>query len=89
MALLIVTITKSTFEKMEALIHSIKFLPAEFALYHYIYLSYSLPWNTVFISRMILLAATWIWTINYRNGHVGLLVLHLLSLLKPWLFVEI
>ena len=42
-------------------------------------LLYDLAWN----AAVMLLTATWIWQISYRNGHVGLLVLHLLPLLNP------
>ena len=35
-----------------------------------------------------LLVATWNCWISYRNGYVGLLVLHLLPLLNPWHIVE-
>ena len=41
------------------------------------------------MSGLVLLVATWNCWISYRNGYVGLLVLHLLRLLNPWLIVEI
>ena len=40
------------------------------------------------MSGLVLLVATWNCWISYRNGYVGLLVLHLLPLLSPWLIVE-
>ena len=33
-------------------------------------------WNTVVMSGLVLLVATWNCWISYRNGYVGLLVLH-------------
>ena len=39
-------------------------------------------------SGLVLLAATCICQINFRNGYVGLLILYLLPLLNPWLTVE-
>ena len=42
---------------------------------------YSLAWNTVVISGLVLLVATWICWISYENRSAGLL--------KPWLIVEI
>ena len=36
---------------------------------------------------LVLLVATWNCWISYRNGYVGLLVLHLLPLWNPWLIV--
>ena len=41
--------------------------------------------NTVVISGLVLLAATWNCYISYISGYVGLLVLHLLPLLNHWL----
>ena len=70
-----------------ALIHSMKFLFPEVTLYLYksttwLYMKYCCHiW-------MVLLAATWNCKISYKNRYVGLLVLHLLSLLNPWLIVK-
>ena len=49
-------------------------------------LPYSLAWNTVSVSWLVFLTAAWIccW-----NGYVGQLALHLLSLLNPWLNVDL
>ena len=51
-------------------------------------LPYGLAWNTFVISGLVLLVATWICWINYKNGYAGLLVLHSLLLLNPWFIVE-
>ena len=40
-------------------------------------------------TRLVLLVATWNCWISYKNRYAGLLVLHLLPLLNPWLIVEI
>ena len=45
-------------------------------------------WNTVVMSGLVLLVATCNCWISYRNGYVGLLVLHCLPLLGPWLIIE-
>ena len=84
----IIFITETASKKIGALIDSMKFLSPEVALYlyeptiqpcveYYCYVwagapSYH-PWNC---------------SINYKNRYVGLLVLHLLPLLNPWLIVE-
>ena len=51
-------------------------------------LPYGLAWNTVAMSGLVLIAATWKCQINYKNGYVGQLVLHLLPLFNPRLMVE-
>ena len=58
-----------------------KFLSPEVALY-LINLSYAQAWNTVVMPELVLLVATWNCWIGYKNGYVGLLVLHLLPLLN-------
>ena len=72
---------------LRPLIRSMKFF-----LLRLLCISINLPydhvWNTVVMSRLVLLVATWNCWISYRNGCVGLLVLHLLPLLNPWLIVE-
>ena len=40
------------------------------------------------MSGLVLLVATWNCWISYKNGYAGLLVLHLLPLMNPWLIVE-
>ena len=51
-------------------------------------LAYGHVWNTAVMSGLVLLVATWSCWISYRNGYVGMLVLHLLALWNPWLIVE-
>ena len=50
---------------------------------------YGHVWNTVVMSRLVLLVVTWNCWISYKNGYAGLLVLNLLPLLNSWLIVEI
>ena len=76
----IVSIAKTTSKKIGALIHSMKFLFPEVALYLYK--------STVVMSGLVLLVATWNCWLSYRNRYVGLLVLHLLPVLNPCLIVE-
>ena len=54
----------------------------------YINIPYGHAWNTVVMSELVLLVATWICWISYKNGYARLLVLHSLLLLNPWLIVE-
>ena len=84
----IISIAKSATRKIGALIRSMDFLSPEVALIS-INVPYSLAWNTVVMSGQVLLAATWNCQIRYKNVYVGLLVLHLLLSLEPWLIVEI
>ena len=51
-------------------------------------LLYDLAWNTAVASGLVLLTTTHICYISYRNGYVGLLVLHLLPLLILWVICE-
>ena len=83
----IVSIAKTTSKKIGALIHSMKFLSPEVALY--LYKSTIRPCMEYCCHVwMVLLVATWNCWISYRNGYAGLLVLHLLPLLNPWFIVE-
>ena len=41
-----------------------------------------------FFTILVLLVATWNCWISYRSKYTGLLVLHLLPFLNPWLVVE-
>ena len=76
----IVSIAKTASKKIGALIRSMKFLSPEVALY--LYKSTIRPcMEFVVMSGLVLLVATWNCWISYRNGYVGLLVLHLLLLL--------
>ena len=45
-------------------------------------LPYSLVWNTVVMSVVMFLIATWVCWISYKNVYTGLLVLHLLLFLN-------
>ena len=71
----IISIAKTVSKKIGALIRSIN-------------LPYDHVWNTVVMSGLVLLVATWNCWISYRNGYAGLLALHLLLLLYPGLIVE-
>ena len=51
-------------------------------------LPYGHAWNTVVMSELLLLVATWNCWISYKNRYAGLLVLHLLPFLNPWHIVE-
>ena len=64
-----------------------KFFSPEVALYLSINLPQVHAWNTVVMSGLVPLVATWNCPISYKNGYAGLLVLHLLPLLNPWLNV--
>ena len=80
--------SKTASKKIGALIRSMRFLSPEVALYPHKSTT-SLAWDTDPMSGLVLLATTLTCYINYRNGYVGLLVLHLLPLLHPCLIVEI
>ena len=80
----IISIAKTTSKKIGILIRCVKVLSPEVALYLY----KSTIWNSVVMSGLVLLVATWNCWISYKNGYAGLLVLHLLLLLNPWLIVE-
>ena len=62
-----------------------------FFLLRLLCISISLPyghaWNTVVMSELVLLVATWNCWISYKVGYAGLLVLYLLPLLNCWLIV--
>ena len=51
-------------------------------------LLYNYAWNTVVMSGLVLLVATWNCQISCENGYAELLVLHLVPLLNPWLIVK-
>ena len=80
----IISIAKTASKKIGALTRSMKFLSPEY-LYK---LPYDHVWNTVVMSGLLLLVASCNCWIRYRNGYAGLLALHLLPLLNPWLIVE-
>ena len=82
----IISIAKTTSKKIEALIRSMKFLSPEVDLYLYKFAI--CPCITVVTSGLVPLVATWnCWT-SCKSRYAGLLVLHLLLLLNPWLIVE-
>ena len=76
-----ISIAKTASKKIGAFIHSMKFLSPDVALCLYV-------WNTAVMSGLVLLVATWNCWISYKSGCTGLLVLHLLPLLNPWLIVK-
>ena len=51
-------------------------------------LPYGHAWNTVAMSGLVLLVANLNCSTIYKNRYAGLLVLHMLPLLNPWLIVE-
>ena len=75
----IISIAKSASKKIGALICSMKFLSPEVALYLYKSTIRPNAWNTVVMSGLVLLVATWNCWISYKNGYAGLL--------NPWLIV--
>ena len=83
----IISIAKSASKNIEALIHSMKFRSPEVALFS-INLPYAHASNTVVMSGLLPLVATWNCWISYKNGQSRLLALHLLPLLSPWLIIE-
>ena len=72
---------------MGALIRSVKFLSPEVALYLY---KATIRPCMEYCCHVCAGApdATWKRLINYKNRYAGLLVLHLLPVLNPWLIVE-
>ena len=55
----IISIVKSVFDKIGVWIHSTKFFSPGVGLYLYINLPHGLEWNTVVMSGLVLLAASW------------------------------
>ena len=51
-------------------------------------LPYGHVWNTVVMSGLMVLVATWNCWIGNKSGYAGLLVFHLLPLLNHWLILE-
>ena len=68
----IISIAKTAFKKIEAFIRSVKFLFLRL-LYISINRTYDLAWNTVVMSELVLLFATWICWISYKNRYVDML----------------
>ena len=75
----IISVAKTASKKIGALIHSMKFLSPEVALY-LLNLPYSHAWAGA-------LAATWNCYITKLQKWIELLVLHLLPILNLWLIV--
>ena len=82
----IISIVKTASKEIGALIRSMKFLSPKVALS--LYKSTIRPRMEYVLSELALLVATWNCWISYKYRFVGLLVLHLLSLLNPWIIVE-
>ena len=80
----ITSILRTVTKKIGVFIRSIKFLSPEFA----INLPYGYACNAVVMCGVLLLIATWNCWISYKNQYAGLLILHLLPLLNPWLILE-
>ena len=81
-----ISIAKTTYKKIGALICSMKFHSPEVALYPY-NLPYGHAWNAVIMSELMLPVSSWNCWISYKNGYTGQLVFHFLSLLNLWLSV--
>ena len=79
----IICLSKTASKKIGSVIRSMAFLFPEVALY-LINLPYGYVWNTVVVSGLVLLVATWNCWISYKNRYTGLLVLHLLPFLNHW-----
>ena len=47
-------------------------------------LLYSSAWNTVVMSWLVFLVATWNFWVRYKRGYAGLLILHFLAFMNPW-----
>ena len=81
------SIAKTASKEIRALIGSMKFISLSLPCIS-INLPCSYVWNTVVMSGLVLLVATWNCWISYKNGYTGLLALRLLPLLNPWLIVK-
>ena len=83
----VISIAQTASKKIGALIHSMKFLSPEVALY--LYKSNIQPsMEYCVMSGLVLLLATWNCKISHKNEYAGLLILHFLPLLNPWLIIE-
>ena len=83
----VIFIAKTVSKKNRPLIGSMKFLSPEAALSLY-KSTIQHAWNTVVISGLVPLVATWNYYISYKNGYAGLLALYLVLPLNPWLIIE-
>ena len=83
----IISIAKTTSKKIGVFICSLKFF-----LLRLFCFSVNPPinhvWNIVVTSGLVPLVATWNCQASYKSEYAGLLVLHLLLLLNPWLIIE-
>ena len=84
----IISIAKTASKKIGVLIRSLDFRAPEVAMYLYKSTNLHHLWNTVVTSGQVPLVATWNFYTSYKSEYAGLLVLHLLFLLDPWLIVE-
>ena len=84
----IFSIAKTASKKIGASIRSMHELSFSCGCSVSINLSYNHVWNTVVMSGLVLLVATWNYWISCKNRYAGLLVLHLPSVLNHWLIVE-
>ena len=82
----IISIAKRTSKKIEILIHSMKFLSPEVAIYFY--KSIIRPCVECCCHVWAGAPSCWNYQINFKNGYEGLSVLHLLPLLNPLLIVK-
>ena len=83
----IISVPKSAFKKIGALICSMKFLSPEAALY--LYKSTIQPCMECCCHAWAGAPGCYLELLDkLQNGYTGLLVLHLLPLLNPWLIVE-
>ena len=82
----IISIAKTASKKIGALICSMKFLSPEVALY--LYKSTICPCMKLLLSHLSWCPPLDLLKTSYKNGYAGLLVLHLLLLLNPWLIIE-
>ena len=64
------------------------FILWSFFLLRLLCITINLPYDHVVMSELVLLIAIWNCWISYKNGYAGLLVLHLLPLLNPWLIIR-
>ena len=79
---------KAAFKKIEALVCSVNCLCHLRLLLISINSRFGLAWNTVVMSVLVFLVVLWKCWISYRNGYVGLLVLHLLQRLNSSIIVK-
>ena len=76
----IISIAKTAFEKTEVFFSEVVLYLCKSTIWPYM--------EYCCMSGLVLLFATWNCWISYKSGYGGLLVLHLLPLLNPWLIVE-